>query len=434
MRLTPRSFVMRVALTTALSAIGASAAVALISQLVADNMARAREDTTLGDVAETFALELRAPHSDPHWIAEDEAREFRHANIHVAVFAGRTFVAGDARLRQVPPSTCRDAGSLRTCARAAGLWLAVVARDQAPLRDQRQLRAYASIIAVLFTSVLGALSALAIARVVARPLATLRSAVERVPAADPGAAELGPSAGLVEIDALRESLHDAFVRLGAAMMTSRRFASDAAHELRTPLTTLLGELDLVAEAATATDREGLERARRVAQRMNTLVDRLLILARVDALRDVEPVEVTELMEDALETLPPPLRARIGLPARPAHASVMGDRALLLACLTNALDNALKFSDGPVRIELDVTSSQAVLAVIDTGPGLDERERERVFAPFYRTAASRASAVRGHGIGLALIAHVMSLHAGSARFVAQPRGARLELALPAMQTV
>jgi len=73
------------------------------------------------------------------------------------------------------------------------------------------------------------------------------------------------------------------------------------------------------------------------------------------------------------------------------------------------------------------------SIVDLGEGIADRERELVFAAFYRTAASRSSAVPGHGIGLALIAHVMSLHNGNARFADCERGARLELSIPRAST-
>jgi two-component system OmpR family sensor kinase len=168
--------------------------------------------------------------------------------------------------------------------------------------------------------------------------------------------------------------------------------------------------------------------------MSILLDRLLILARLDELDDREHLELRELVEEAIDTLPPPSRARVRIESSREHDAVAvdGDRALLVASLINALENALKFSDGAVQVLIAAQADRATVAIADLGPGIKEDERELVFAPFYRTAASRASGIPGHGIGLALIAHVMSLHNGSARFADCEHGARLEMTLPLAQ--
>jgi two-component system OmpR family sensor kinase len=278
-KFSPRSLSTRVAIMTALSVVVASTSVAVISQWIADRLAHASEDRTLSDAAETFALELTEPASNPVTAAADETRELAHAAIRIAVFEGDTLIAGDPKLTLVTPGTCRDVAVLRTCARPARNWIAVVARDQRLLHDQQRVLSFASALAVLLTSVLGVLAAMAIARVVTEPMDQLTQAVGRVPDQDPGSAALGPPSNLVEVDALRDTLQATFVRLGNALMQSRRFASDAAHELRTPLATLIGELELTAEQANSQSQAELAHALKLTRRMSTLLDRLLILAR-----------------------------------------------------------------------------------------------------------------------------------------------------------
>jgi two-component system OmpR family sensor kinase len=434
-KLAPRSLVTRVALTAASSVVVASASVALISQLIANRWALSREDATLSDAAETLAFELATHPKSPRAVTEDETRELAHAGIHVALFDGNARIAGDPQLTPVTSGTCRDVGNLRACAEPARALLAVAARDQTALRDQQRQLLFASALAVLLTSALGALAALAIARVVIRPLARLRRAVEQVPSHDPGAASLGAQADLVEVDSLRDSLRAAFVRLGAALAQSRRFASDAAHELRTPLATLIGELELTEEQLEDRPVNEVGHALKLARRMSTLVDRLLILARLDALQERERLIVRELVEEAIDTLAPTGRTRVSIESSAASdaAAVDGDQPLLVATFVNALENALKFSEQNVRVLLAIDSEHVTVSIIDLGPGIEDAERELVFSAFYRTSASRSSAVPGHGIGLALIAHVLSLHGGSAAFADCDRGAKLDLTLPIART-
>jgi two-component system sensor histidine kinase TctE len=152
----------------------------------------------------------------------------------------------------------------------------------------------------------------------------------------------------------------------------------------------------------------------------------LVLADSSTIERGEAVDLADLVDLVLDVLPGELRARV-------HASVgedmlvRGDAELLRAMLANAIDNALKFSAGPVELDVCEREGQLCIEVRDQGPGLAPDERERVFAPFVR--AARTSKVAGHGLGLALIRHVAVVHAGSAAFADADRGARLVMQLP-----
>ena len=95
---------------------------------------------------------------------------------------------------------------------------------------------------------------------------------------------------------------------------------------------------------------------------------------------------------------------------------------------NAVDNALKFSEGPVRVAVFEEAETVAIEVSDEGDGVPEADRERVFEPFHRLPGARAS-TEGMGLGLALIAHVTTMYGGSARFAPVARGATLRITLP-----
>ncbi|MET0342263.1 MAG: HAMP domain-containing sensor histidine kinase [Polyangiales bacterium] len=428
MRLAPATLVARVAWMNALTVAIAGALVALGAGLIAARLAHQREDRTLGDAAETLALELRGPGIDPVWIAADETRELEHAGVQVAVFEGGRFIGGDAQLVPLRPGTCADVGTRRACARLGARWIAVAAREPVALHDQQSAMITSGLVAVLVTSVLGALLALTVARRVLRPLWRLHASIQQLPD-DPLQVDLGGPDRVAEVDALRAELTSAFARLGASLAQSRRFASDAAHELRTPLTKILGELDLAAERASGEDRVMLQRARRVADRLAGLVERLLILARLETPHALEALALRDLLDEAVDALPTEAHPRVHVACDEPGPWLRGDRPLLVTLLGNALENALKFSSGPVTVTLAGEGGEVLVAVSDEGAGVPESERARVFSPFYRTRASRAGGVPGHGIGLALIAHVVALHGGTVRFAAPERGARLEVRLP-----
>ncbi|MGC4088051.1 MAG: HAMP domain-containing sensor histidine kinase [Polyangiaceae bacterium] len=429
--LLPRQLVQRVAWVTAAAIACSAACVALVSGALAERFAQRREQQQLTDAASVLAAELIEPGVDPQFIAADEARELRPTGIRSAVYRGSALFAGD---RSIPVPTgegCMVVPSLTVCARVGGPFFAVVARHKTQLSEQRRSLVVASLLAVVVTTLLGALVARRIALRLVAPLSRLTRALDGVPADAPEAAELGANEGVEEVDSLRGTLRATFARLGHALANSRRFAADAAHELRSPLTVIIGQLELGAKSLSGEAKESNEHARRTAASLATLVERLLILATPAAKLDLtEELELHGIADAALDLIPVAFWSRVSVRAESdSETHVRGDRALLASMLSNAIENALKFSTGSVKVLLRATEHQAEIAVSDDGPGIPEADRERVFEPFFRTRATRASGTRGHGIGLALIAHVCAVHGGTARFVPKPRGSHLVIELP-----
>jgi two-component system OmpR family sensor kinase len=149
----------------------------------------------------------------------------------------------------------------------------------------------------------------------------------------------------------------------------------------------------------------------------------------DRLAATESVDLHDAVDDAMDSIGGAAWSRVDV--RPAaSATVRGDRVLLAVMLANAIENALKFSKGRVVVRIERSSDGWTrVSVEDDGPGVPEDERAKVFAPFVRSRAARASSVPGHGIGLSLIAHVAEVHGGRARFGDCATGARLEIELP-----
>ncbi|HWB81486.1 MAG TPA: ATP-binding protein, partial [Nannocystaceae bacterium] len=139
----------------------------------------------------------------------------------------------------------------------------------------------------------------------------------------------------------------------------------------------------------------------------------------------EAVELVDVVDAVRAALPEAERERV-------HAEidgepiVRGDPELLRAMIHNAIDNALKFSRERVDVRIH-GDERVVIDVIDRGPGIPASERDAVFAAFYRRADTRGTP--GHGIGLALIAHVAAAHDGHAELVDAKLGAHLQITLP-----
>jgi signal transduction histidine kinase len=280
---------------------------------------------------------------------------------------------------------------------------------------------------------LGGLLSYFLARWAIAPLNRLRDGVRRVRAEDPDIEPLREVASQVEVEELRSSVANLIERLASALSHAQAFAAEAAHELRTPLTTIAGELELLLEEKEAKS-EALLRTREQVLDLTELVQRLLVLAhaRPLAVHETEVVDLSDVVAFVEEELEPMDRTRVHSTCE-EDVLVAGDAALLRSLLRNAVGNALKFSSGPVRIALTQSGESALLDVTDEGPGVSAAERERVFAPFYRSAIVRARGTKGHGLGLALIASVARRHAGSAEFLSTEQGAHLRIRLPRMST-
>jgi two-component system OmpR family sensor kinase len=218
----------------------------------------------------------------------------------------------------------------------------------------------------------------------------------------------------------------------------RRFVADASHELRTPLTSIRGFAELYRQGAVRDPKEVARLMRRVedeAMRMGMLVDDLLLLARMDQERPLQviPVDlltvVADVVHDAQAVAPD--RA-VALEVLGAPPIVSGDDARLHQVVQNLVTNALRHTpaDAPIEVRLRTDERQAVVEVIDHGPGLSPEIRDRVFERFYRVESSRTRDAGGAGLGLSIVAALVSAHGGSVDVAETPGGgATFRVVLP-----
>jgi heavy metal sensor kinase len=237
---------------------------------------------------------------------------------------------------------------------------------------------------------------------------TARGLDKRIPAtsADPDLSQL------VEVingmlDRLEKSFHQAV-----------RFSADAAHELQTPLTVLQGELEQAIQRAPmgSDDQQCFGDLLEEAQRLKTIVQKLLLLARADAGQlalSLEAVDLSALVEAAIEdvkAIAPHLRVdqRIA-----PNVCVTADRDLLAQVIRNMTSNAVKynFKNGWVCFDVRVTGDVALFTLSNTGVPIHQEDRERVFDRFYRVDKSRSRREGGAGLGLSLAREIARAHHG-----------------------
>ena len=307
--------------------------------------------------------------------------------------------------------------------------------------DARQGRARAlAVRAVVPIALLAPLLMLAVWWLIDRSLAPVERTRRQV--AGRAADDLSPlpDAGLPqEILPLVQELNLLFGRARLAFEAQRNFVADAAHELRSPLTALKLQAqalrrtqdDAARDVAVARLNEGIDRA-------IDLVGQLLALAREESHGGVDwtqRVDLQEVVRGVVSQLLPQAQARridLGL-VPPEHDAirVAGHAPGLQTLLRNLLDNAVKYTPegGQVDISLLLRDGIPCLVVEDSGAGLPEAERDRVFDRFYRVPGSRAP---GSGLGLAIVRAIAAGHRASVTLDRSPRlgGLRVEVRFPA----
>lgn len=232
-----------------------------------------------------------------------------------------------------------------------------------------------------------------------------------------------------------EAVSSAFEERRAAEREMQRFIADAGHELRTPLTIVMGYVDVLDGGALA-DRTVAERVfnnmRTEARRMRRLIDKLIVLARMETPGDgSEPadIDVVNLAQRVAETLEPLGGGPIVIEGV-RHAFVHADEDELDEALSNIVENALKYApDSPVRVRIDRQDESIVISVSDRGPGMTTEERMNAFERFYR-GDSRGE-VSGSGLGLAIAKRAVERSGGTlALETLAGNGTTLRITLPA----
>ncbi|NOY90568.1 MAG: HAMP domain-containing histidine kinase [Deltaproteobacteria bacterium] len=431
--------VRRVALTAAAAAIAASAVTLVVALIASDRRAISNaERDALGSARAVLAeIPTDADHATLVTELREEVKELVPRRFSVAIYDRDRRVAGADTL---PARFTAREGCLFAPG-PEGEWLLCAALDRNSDRvlvagmprdrvlSHRRPLLFGGLIALLVVGSMAVLGGILVARYSLRPLVQLRRALEgfqtsRESSQTPPTL---PRSDLVEIDIVVVTLQRLLDQLDAEVLRARRFAADAAHELRTPLTKIQADLELMREDLGAQPEHTAQATRLVARvgDLGTLVERLLVLASpLASLRAQSLVSLAATLEAELEGISDAARVRTHVED---DGLVRGDPSLLAAVVSNAVGNALKFSDGPVDVRVFVSGQEVVLRVDARGPGLSPEARDRAFDGFYRAPEHRSRS--GHGIGLALIAHVVAAHEGVCAFVDDAPGAHLEIRLP-----
>jgi len=260
-----------------------------------------------------------------------------------------------------------------------------------------------------------------------KPLSDVEDTAAQIAAGDLSA-RLPDAKPTTEVGRLTTSLNTMLARIEesfAIRKTSedklRRFVADASHELRTPLTAIRGFAELHRQGAVAGDEDTKQLLSRIegeSVRMGSLVEDLLLLARLDQAREMEhlPVDIAKVTRDAVAS------AQVAGPTHPitlggdlGELYTLGDQHRIHQVVANLLANARTHTPAGTAIAVSIAQGADGLriAVRDNGPGLSEEDQKRIFERFYRADSSRVRIDgEGSGLGLSIVDAVMKAHGGS----------------------
>ncbi len=262
-----------------------------------------------------------------------------------------------------------------------------------------------------------------------RPVEVLRAGAERISGS--GRDERLPVPDTDdEIGALARTLNSMLDRLASSRERQRAFVADVAHELRSPLASMRTQLEVAQQLGEGGELADGMHAETV--RLGTLVEDLLVLARLDAdtapLSPSEPVAIAPLLAAAARRHDDGRLAV--LPVEPTDLHLLGDRDELVRVLANLLDNALRHADARVQLTAERRGGRVVLVVDDDGPGVAPADRERVLERFTRLDEARDRDAGGSGLGLAIVHELVSRRGGRLVLADSPLGGlRVEVLLP-----
>ena len=258
----------------------------------------------------------------------------------------------------------------------------------------------------------------------------------RMPETDPGT-EVGRLVS--SLNSMLSRIEKSFAIQNESEDKLRRFVADASHELRTPITAIRGFSELHRQGAVTGEKETTELLGRIeneSKRMGSLVEDLLLLARLDQSRDMDskPVDINKVVEDAV------ISARAAGPDHPVEfissndeIFTLGDEVRIHQVVANLLANARAHTPAgtPITVSLSTTDAGVEVTVADKGPGLSLEDQNRIFERFYRTDASRVrTGSDGSGLGLSIVDAVMRAHGGSVSVESAPgMGAVFTLLFP-----
>lgn len=243
--------------------------------------------------------------------------------------------------------------------------------------------------------------------------------------------------GIREVAELSRAFNQMITRLDDAFERQKRFTADAAHELKTPLASIQVNLDSLRQDEEYTAEEAaevLEVTQRNIRRLNQLAENLLQLNSAQMIEQRQRCSVHDCLCTILEELKPRIKQKqLTIQLAEVYPCLDSEPTLLLRCLYNCVENAVKYSpeNSTIRIELERTEQEVRIGIINPSEPISESQCAQLFQPFYRLDASRSRKLGGSGLGLAITQEIVQRLGGSVRALWQDGEFKMEIRLQVM---
>ena len=260
-----------------------------------------------------------------------------------------------------------------------------------------------------------------------RPIRELSDKIEKVQAQNLADSRIEENQ-VKELNQLSVSYNRMLERLSDAFEIQRQFTANAAHELRTPLALMQVQLDLYhSNSHPDNDADTVQMIKMVTEqndRLNKMVKTLLDMSELQTVGRDDEIILDALVDEVLEDLEPLAEGKnIRLIGKCKDITMVGSDILIYRLVYNLVENAIKYnhSGGQVTVSADRKENHVYLSVEDTGAGIPEELKERVFEPFFRVDKSRSRELGGVGLGLALVREIVRVHDGNITVKSNPSG-------------
>ena len=260
-----------------------------------------------------------------------------------------------------------------------------------------------------------------------RPLREFSDKIEKVQAQNLADSRIEENQ-VKELNQLSVSYNRMLERLSAAFEIQRQFTANAAHELRTPLALMQVQLDLYhSNRHPDNDADTVQMIKMITEqndRLSKMVKTLLDMSELQTVGRDDEIILDALVDEVLEDLEPLAETKnIRLIGKCKDITMVGSDILIYRLIYNLVENAIKYnySGGQVTVTADRKEKHVYLSVKDTGAGIPEELKERVFEPFFRVDKSRSRELGGVGLGLALVREIVRVHDGSITVKSNPAG-------------
>lgn len=260
-----------------------------------------------------------------------------------------------------------------------------------------------------------------------RPIREFSDKIEEVQAQNLSDSQIEEN-NVKELNQLSISYNKMLERLSDAFEIQRQFTANAAHELRTPLALMQVQLDLYNSTKhPGNDADTLQTIKMVTEqndKLSRMVKTLLDMSELQTVGRDDKIMVDAIVEEVLADLEPLAQEKnIKLIEKCEKIIMTGSDILIYRLVYNLVENAIKYNHtgGQVTVISYQNEKHIYLSVEDTGNGIPEELRERVFDPFFRVDKSRSRELGGVGLGLALVHEIVRVHDGNIAIKSNPAG-------------